>query len=127
MAKMGRPKIEINEEELERLCRLHCTNEEIAAFFGCSVDTIERRFKENPSLKEKADHGKAMGKISLRRKQFQILEETNNTSMAIWLGKNILGQTDKVEMGVEVDASDKLSEAFSIIDTLAKAKVGQAQ
>lgn len=127
MAKMGRPKIEIDGVELERLCRLHCTNEEIAAYFGCSVDTIERRFKENPELKEMAEKGRAMGRISLRRKQFQILEETNNTTMAIWLGKNLLGQRDMVDI-VHEDKNEKaLSDAFSIIDELARAKRDSAE
>ena len=37
----------------------------------------------------------SLGKISLRRIQFKQAE--TNPSMAIWLGKQILGQTDQVE------------------------------
>ena len=96
MAKIGRPKIELDPDELERLCRLSCTMDEIAAYFGCSVDTIERRMKEDEELKGIVLRGRAVGKISLRRKQFQILEDTNSASMAIWLGKQLLGQRDQV-------------------------------
>jgi hypothetical protein len=35
------------------------------------------------------------GKISLRRRQWQLAEKS--PAMAIFLGKNILGQTDKME------------------------------
>jgi hypothetical protein len=41
---VGRPRIEIDVEELKRLCRLNCTMEEIAAFFECDKKTIERRY-----------------------------------------------------------------------------------
>lgn len=96
MAKMGRPRIELDHDEMEKLCRLSCTMEEIAAYFGCSVDTIERRLKEDEELAALVARGRAVGKISLRRKQFQILEESNSASMAIWLGKQLLGQRDQV-------------------------------
>lgn len=122
MAKMGRPRIEIDPKELKQLARLQCTMKEVAAFFGCSVDTIERRFKEDDELRQIWEDGKGMGMISLRRKQFQILEEKNDTTMAIWLGKNILGQRDKVELDVEIEAGDGLAEAFGLIDQLVKGK-----
>lgn len=39
---------------------------------------------------------RAGGKASLRRMQWKSAED-GNTTMLIWLGKNILGQTDKVQ------------------------------
>ena len=42
---LGRPAVEIDAAELERLCALQCTEEEIAAWFGVSKKTIERRRK----------------------------------------------------------------------------------
>lgn len=122
--KMGRPKIDVSVEELHKLSMLHCTIEEIAAYFGCSRDTIERRMKDEEEVRLAIEQGRAQGKVSLRRKQFQILEKTNNSTMAIWLGKNILGQTDKVELGVEVEGGDKLLEAISLVDQIAKGKQG---
>ena len=41
MAKMGRPRIEIDKEEFEKLCDIQCTLTEIAGWFRCSPDTIE--------------------------------------------------------------------------------------
>jgi hypothetical protein len=39
----------------------------------------------------------SVGKISLRRKQYSIAQE-GNVTMLIWLGKNWLGQTDKLDI-----------------------------
>jgi DNA-binding Xre family transcriptional regulator len=44
--KMGRPVKTIDFEQLDRLCNIQCTLEEIASFFDVSADTIERRIKE---------------------------------------------------------------------------------
>ena len=40
---MARPKARIDLVELEKLCAMQCTDEEIAAFFGVSTKTVERR------------------------------------------------------------------------------------
>ena len=40
---MARPKAKIDLAELEKLCAMQCTDEEIAAFFGVSTKTVERR------------------------------------------------------------------------------------
>lgn len=94
MATAGRPRIEIDQEQFENLCGLQCTLSEIASFFKCSEDTVERWCKRTYDLKF-ADAFKkysAAGKMSLRRSQFRIAE--TNASMAIWLGKQYLGQKD---------------------------------
>ena len=99
MSKAGRPKIEISKEEFEKLCDLQCTLSEISGWFKCSEDTIERFCKREygsnfADIYKKCSQG---GKISLRRNQFKIAE--TNASMAIWLGKQYLGQRDIVEDG----------------------------
>lgn len=96
-SKMGRPKKEIGLEEFKKLCGLQCTKDEIAGFFDCSTDTIDNwcnsTFGETFSTVFKKYSQD--GKISLRRYQFKIAQ--TNASMAIWLGKQYLGQTDKIE------------------------------
>jgi hypothetical protein len=84
----------IDVEELKRLCRLNCTMEEIGAFFGCDKKTIERRYAEEEDFQQAIDQGRGLGKLSVRRKQMQIMDEHNSAAMAIWLGKQILGQRD---------------------------------
>lgn len=90
----GRPKIEIDNNVFEEALRLQCTKSEIASLFRCSDDTIEnyckREYKENFSAVYKKIG--ECGKISLRRAQFRMAE--NNPTMAVWLGKQYLGQKD---------------------------------
>lgn len=38
--KKGRPPIEIDQEQFEKLCEIQCTLEEIANVLKCSMDTV---------------------------------------------------------------------------------------
>lgn len=102
MAKMGRPRIEIDKKDFEKLCGIQCTLKEISGFFECSEDTIERwcvrTYKRTFAevWKEKA----AFGQISIRRQQFKVAEK-GNTSMLIWLGKQYLGQRENAAVDIE--------------------------
>ena len=80
--------------ELERLSAMQCTDEEIAAWFKVTTRTIERRRKSRP-FAEVMDRGKAKGRISVRRMQMKLLEQGNAT-MGVWLGKQMLGQTNEI-------------------------------
>jgi len=90
---MGAPRVEIDLVELEKLCHLGCTDEEIAAWFGVSPRTISRR-RQEPEFAEVIQRGKARGRISVRRMQMKLLEQ-GNASMGIWLGRQLLGQTER--------------------------------
>ena len=91
---MARPKIEINKAEFEKLCGMLCTKVEIAGWFSCSEDTVERWCKQqyNDTFCGVYKKLSSKGRISLRRNQFKLSE--TNASMAIWLGKQYLGQRD---------------------------------
>ena len=106
--KMGRPLKEIDKVQFEKLCNLQCTLLEIAGFFNCSDDTIERWCKRTYKTTfaecfKTFSHG---GKISLRRTQFKLAERS--AAMAIFLGKQYLGQTDKTEMDVNTQIQNPL-------------------
>lgn len=92
-----REKIELNLLNLESLCRLNCTYDEIAAYFNVSTKTIQRRYNEEPDFQEAIDRGRGHGKLSLRRQQMKLAEEGNAT-MLVWLGKQLLNQRDKQEI-----------------------------
>lgn len=100
---MARPRKEIDQTEFEKLCGLQCTQEEICGWFGVCSDTLEswcnRTYEMNFSEVFKEKRG--VGKISLRRAQFRLAEK--NANMAIWLGKQYLGQSDRGEYTVAVD------------------------
>ena len=55
---------------------------------------------------------RGLGKISLRRSQWRLAEKS--ATMAIWLGKQYLGQKDQVEASVAVDTAkeDALSKSL---------------
>jgi hypothetical protein len=90
----GRKPVHIDLVELEKLCALQCTDEEIAHFMGVSTRTIENRRKQ-PKFAEVMKRGRAKGRISVRRAQMRLLEGGNST-MGVWLGKQLLGQRDIV-------------------------------
>ena len=88
---MARPKkYKINNEEVEKLASFGCTNTEIAEFYGCDESLIRKSFSEYLTK------GRSKGKIRLRQLQWKSAEK-GNVSMQIFLGKNILGQKDKLE------------------------------
>ena len=87
----GRPKKEIDYILAEKLANIMCTQEEIATMFDCDVRTLQRDEEFCRVFKK----GKENGKMSLRRIQWKLSEK--NTAMAIWLGKQYLGQKDRLE------------------------------
>ena len=91
---MARPESKIDLVELEKLCGMQCTDDEIAAFFDVSTRTIERRRKV-AKFREIMDRAKAKGRISVRRSLFR-QAAGNNVAAAIFLAKNLLGYRDVV-------------------------------
>lgn len=92
---IGRPRATFNIEEVERLCQFSPTDEELAAALEVSAKTIQRK-KADPKFAEAMERGKARGRMTLRRMQMKLASEGNAT-MQIWLGKQLLGQHDKLE------------------------------
>lgn len=85
---MARPKLEISKDQVLELAKIMCTQQEMAAVLGCSVDTLQRRFAA--VIKEGHEHGK----MSLRRKLFEIAMG-GHAVMCIWLSKQHLGMRDQ--------------------------------
>ena len=89
---MARPKkYDIDTVEVEKLASYGCTNIEIADFFGCSPDLIEKSYSEYLTK------GRSQRKIRLRKMQWKSAED-GNVTMQIWLGKQVLGQAEKQEV-----------------------------
>lgn len=90
----------IDKSAFEKLCNMQCTETEIAAFFEVCRDTLIDWCKATYGVsfstiyKEKRECGKS----SLRR--YQWLQAEKNPTMAIWLGKQYLGQKDVIETQV---------------------------
>ena len=92
---MGRPKKYINKRLFENLCTIQCTMEEICSVLDVCDETLTRWCKETyeMSFSEVFKQKRLGGKTSLRRKQWQLANK--NATMAIWLGKQYLGQRDE--------------------------------
>ena len=54
------------------------------------------------------------GKASLRRKQYEVAMGGNCT-MLVWLGKQYLGQTDKIDASVKDDHRNEMNEFMEAI------------
>ena len=97
---MARPRKEIDQKQFENLCGLQCTLEEICGWFDVCSDTLEtwckRTYKR--SFSEVFAQKRGAGKISLRRSQWRLAKK--NATMAIFLGKQFLGQRDSVDVAV---------------------------
>lgn len=112
MARTGRPQKEINQKLFENLCGIQCTEVEICGVLECSADTLNRWCKRTYKMTF-ADTYKSksqVGKSSLRRAQWKLAEK--NASMAIWLGKQYLGQRDIAELGLPTDKTQE--DALSV-------------
>ena len=88
---MARPKkYNIDTNEVFKLASYGCSNVEIADFYGCDESLIRKSYSEY------IRKGKASGKTRLRQLQWDSAEK-GNVAMLIFLGKNILGQQDRLE------------------------------
>lgn len=114
--KVGRPKTEINQDQFEKLCGMQCTLEEIAGFFNCCDDTINNWCKEvyGDNFSGVFKNKSVGGKISLRRTQFKIAEK-GNASMAIFLGKQYLGQRDVIEQDINRNTIEDLTPLAELL------------
>ena len=97
----GRPKKTIDYETAEKLAAIMCTQEEIASIMDVSVRTLQRDEEFCRIYKKGIDSAR----MSLRRKQLAMSD--SNPTMAIWLGKQYLGQKDKQDIehsgGMSID------------------------
>lgn len=98
-SKVGRPLIELPQDQFESLCKLIPTLPEAAGFFKVSEDTIERWCVRTYGVNfaEVLKRFSAETRVSLRRKQLSKALEDGDRTLLIWLGKQLLGQKEKIE------------------------------
>ena len=91
---VGRPKkYNLDTNQVEQLAGVGCTDTEIASFFDIPRRTLERNYDHYMTK------GRESGKIRLRQYQWSAAKK-GNVAMLIWLGKQILGQSDKQDITV---------------------------
>lgn len=98
---MARPHKVVDLDAIEKLAAINCSVAEIGAVVGLDRRTLQRRYA---ALIEK---GRETGKSSLKRKMWKIAMDNENVTMCIWLSKQMLGYTDKVEQKQHVNVNTK--------------------
>jgi hypothetical protein len=101
---MGRKKAEFDKKTFVDLVGLGCNQQEICWFFRdntgkpANIDTLSRWCKREFKLtfqEYKKQNGGIARNIQLRKNQLELSKK--NAAMAIFLGKNYLGQKDAIE------------------------------
>ena len=119
--KMGRPTIDFDEKTFNDLIGLGCSQEEICWFFrdntgkSANIDTLSRwcKRKYDMTFQEYYRQNGAMAlKVAIRRNQLALSKKS--AAMAIFLGKNYLGQKDNIE--VESTQLVKVQELLNKIE-----------
>ena len=92
---MARPKKVIIQQQFESLCAIQCTKEEICNVLEVTGKTLNNWCNEvyGEGFSLVFRQKKELGRMSLRRKQWELAQKGNST-MQVWLGKNILKQSD---------------------------------
>jgi hypothetical protein len=93
----GRPPADLDVKTAARVAGLGATIDEIAAALGCGHALIYKRMNSDPVFREAIEEGRAFGRLSLRRMQWQTAQ-AGNATMLIWLGKQMLDQRDDVHI-----------------------------
>lgn len=115
----GRPRKEFDKKTFEDLVGLGCKQEEICWFFRDSkgkvanIDTLSRWCKRTYGVTFQEyfrQNGGMILKIRLRRIQVGLAEKS--PAMAIFLGKQYLGQSDNPVVDQEVTADDGFLKAL---------------
>ena len=115
--KPGVKPLVVDLSRLPALCRIQATAEECASVLGISQDTLERRLRTEHgcTFAEFYARHSAPGKCSLRRMQWK-LARSGNATMLIWLGKQWLGQTDKVEHAEDEASAHPVQVVVNVVD-----------
>ncbi|MEI7998671.1 MAG: hypothetical protein WCH62_04110 [Candidatus Omnitrophota bacterium] len=123
--KGGRPPVlfpdEITLQRIADMAYLNASEAEMSACLGVNQGTFIEFKKNNPEVAQLMESAANEGKLSLRRTQFKMAE--NNTQMAIFLGKNLLNQSEKIssENNVNVNVLKSLMDLTDqeVFDTTA--------
>ena len=94
----GRSKIKFDRKLINGYIDKQLSVRAIADLEGCAASTIESHFRAKLKKRKNEEIIKRVGKRQqLREAQWDSAIEDKNTAMMIWLGKNELGQAEKIE------------------------------
>ena len=87
----GRKPVTVDVDKLAHMLAIGCNDEELAEQFNCSTELLRRRHRKLFAQK------RLDTKVELRTKQLDLARAGDRT-MLIWLGKNLIGQTDRADI-----------------------------
>lgn len=99
---IGRNKVVVDPQEVYKLATYHCSIKDISNFFGVPRDTIQYNFGDL------IIQGYEETKQALRMKQLEVAMAGDRT-MLIWLGKQMLGQSDTPDNGNVEEGSGEIT------------------
>lgn len=118
----GRPRHRIDWPKVDAMLGISATVEEVASCLDVSEDTIERACvaERGMTFRELSLRKRGKKLVSLRRTQFRVAlgsrhaKQPPNVTMLIWLGKQLLNQTDKLQHVDPQRAKAELSRLLGV-------------
>jgi hypothetical protein len=112
----GAKPVDIDLVLLRNLCRIQCTDAEIASILHVSERTIQRH-KKQKEFRDAMETGRAEGRVSVRRMLFKLAEQ-GNIAATIFLSKNLLGYKNAVELKTSDASQDDAKKALDDLRAL---------
>lgn len=111
MSTIGRPLIKIDWDTVIWLISHQHTQKDIADFFNCSVDTLNNACirEKGMSFSDFSSKKESLGRIKLRRLQFQIIEKggPGAATLAIYLDKRFFGDPAAAQSPINSASSNE--------------------
>jgi hypothetical protein len=98
--------------QIVELAKIQCTQGEAASELGVCESTFNKFLESHEQARRAWKRGRPEGRVALRRMQWESAER-GSTQMQMWLGKQLLGQTDKVEQQVSSGAGGPVQIVIS--------------
>lgn len=96
----GRNKFIIDWKVVDHFLMCGCTGTQVAAKIGVSADTLYDRVMQEfgVSFSEYLQEKRSTGETLVKEAQFDEAVRKRNTTMLVWVGKQLCGQTEKQEV-----------------------------
>lgn len=93
-------------ELIKSLAEIHCSRNEIAHALKIKVSELDELIKSDINLCAAMAYADSLGKMDIRRTQFELMH-SGSVDMAKFLGKQYLGQSDKIEQRTELTSGEE--------------------
>lgn len=119
---MGRKKIELDWKTVDNLFTYGATVPMVANILEVSIDTVERRIKQDKKMKPSEYREAKLDKVRVKLVQKAISKALDgDNTMLIFCLKNLCGWADKKEL--EHKANDVIKLAYNLEESVKKEKV----